>query len=137
MRVRGRESAWCHRFSASLLALAICATILFVWRRLTPIVVALANVTGCVLTPPPGAALDVDLPPGDYWVEARAGELAAFALPGAGDDQAHWTTIAEPGAAWFGGAGVYRRDDAERWLSVAVYAGQTLDDALQTWDARR
>jgi hypothetical protein len=149
--VTRRRNEWLARHFANILVcVSIAAVILFIWRRLAPALAMLAGLTGCVATTTPlwlipasgDTTANIDstaaaLSPGDYWVEARAEELAALALPHT-PDAADWQTAgARSATRWFAGPGLYRVDAAGTWSTVSVVVGQSLDDVLQTYDPRR
>ncbi len=89
-----------------------------------------AGCTGTLLDPIPAV-----LAPGEYWVEARADELAAFALPRARGVSGEWTT-AGPRDDWFVGDGVYLFTPEDGWRKIAVDDALSLDGVLQTYDVR-
>lgn len=112
---KSRRSTLRRAFSATCAALAL----------LSP-----AGCTGTLLDPIPAA-----LAPGEYWVEARADELAAFALPRARGAAGEWTT-AGPRDEWFVGDGVYLFTPEDGWRKIAVDDALSLDGVLQTYDVR-
>lgn len=73
---------------------------------------------------------------GTYWVEHRAGELAAYALPATRGESGHWLTLETEVPAWYTGPALYEVADDGTWKRLTDDTALTLDDVLQTYDPR-